>query len=215
MSCPKPSSPLDFSDWVPVRPLGESDRNAALQHLLHLDAHDRYMRFGYAISAEHIESYVRSIDFHRDEVLGIYSRKLELLGLAHLAALGPGEAEFGVSVLAKARGRCYGQRLFEHACLHARRHGVKNLVIHTLSENGPMLAIARKAGAQVVRESGEAHAKLLLPPADLMDRWWSAIDDQAAEIDFQVKSLALRVGWPHESAHHAAPGAAVERDGLR
>jgi GNAT superfamily N-acetyltransferase len=197
--------PLDLNDWVPVRALTAEDRDAIAAHLLALDDQDRYLRFGHAVGPELIASYVAGLDFERDEVLGIFSRKLELLGMAHLATLGPGEAEFGVSVLKKARGRCYGQRLFEHACLHARRKGVKALIIYTLSDNAPMLAIARKAGAAVVRDSGEAVAHLALPPAERMDRWLSAIDDQAAEWDFHWKAWMLRVASAHDGSPPTPP----------
>src|SRR6266702_3333280 len=51
-------------------------------------------------------------------------------------------AEFGVSVLKKARGRGYGSRLFDRAVMHARNEGVELLFIHALSENTAMLKIA-------------------------------------------------------------------------
>ena len=164
-----------------------------IEHLLGLDDSDRYLRFGHTVGEAQIRDYVDRIPFETDEVLGIFNRRLELLGLAHLAELGPGEAEFGVSVLPKARGRGYGQLLFEHAGLHARARGVNRLVIHALAENEAMLAIARHAGAQIIRSAGEATARLSLPPADLSDRWVSLLDDQAAEIDYHWKAGLLRV----------------------
>jgi len=164
-----------------------------VEHLLALDEPDRYLRFGHAVGEEQVRDYVERIDFERGEVLGIFNRRLELLGLSHLALLGEDEGEFGVSVLPKARGRGYGQLLFEHACLHARARGLKMLVIHTLAENGAMMAIARNAGGQLVREAGEAHARVALPPMDLGDRWISLLDDQAAEIDYHWKASRLRV----------------------
>ena len=68
-----------------------------------------------------------------------------------------------MSVLAKARGRGFGHRLFEHAMLHARNRGVRTLVIYALSENTTMLRIARKAGAEIEREGAESQAQLTLP----------------------------------------------------
>ena len=186
---PVPSLP----DWVPVRSMSEEDRPAMVGHLLALDEQDRYLRFGHTVSAEQVSDYVARIDFARSEALGIFNRRLELLGLSHLALLNDDEAEFGVSVLPKARGRGYGQLLFEHACLHARARGVKALVIHTLAENTAMMAIARHAGAQVIRESGEATARLSLPPLELADRWVSLLDEQAAEIDYHWKAGRLRM----------------------
>ena len=47
--------------------------------------HDRYLRFGYAATDEQIERYVDGLDFERDEIFGIYNRRLELIAMAHLA----------------------------------------------------------------------------------------------------------------------------------
>lgn len=190
-----PTLPLTTAlrDWIPVRSLSAADRPALVDHLLTLDDSDRYLRFGHVVSDEQIRGYVEHIDFREGEVMGIFNRKLELLGMSHLADLGDQEAEFGVSVLPKARGRGFGQLLFEHACVHARARGIAVLVIHTLSENAAMMAIAAHAGAQIIRESGEATARLALPPLDIGGRWRALVDDQAAEWDYQFKAGLLRM----------------------
>ncbi len=189
-----PPNPLNtLLDWVPVRSLAEADRPAMEQHLLALSEQDRYLRFGQAAGDEQIRHYVAGISLREGEVLGIFNRKLELLGMSHLADLEPGQAEFGVSVIPKARGRGFGQLLFDHACLHARARGVAELVIHTLTENAAMMAITHRAGATIVRESGEATARLALAPLNLGDRWLAQLDDQVAEIDFRWKAGRLKV----------------------
>src|SRR5262245_63139194 len=73
--------------WVPIRSLAPRHRDRILAHLLQLPERDRYLRFGYAASDHQIARYVESLDFERDEVLGIFNRRLRLLGLAHLAYL--------------------------------------------------------------------------------------------------------------------------------
>jgi GNAT superfamily N-acetyltransferase len=102
--------------------MGPSDGNAS-RHLLQLEPQDRYLRFGYAATDEQIRRYVEQLDFDRDEIFGIYNRKLELIAMAHLAYAETRRhkqcAEFGVSVLKHARGRGYGARLFERAVMHA------------------------------------------------------------------------------------------------
>ena len=154
---------------VPMRSLHREDREAILQHLLALAPQDRYLRFGYMATDEQIEHYLDTIDFERDEVFGIFNRHLELIAMAHLAFSNNPDAaacaEFGVSVLAHARGRGYGARLFDRAAVRARNDGVSLLFIHALSENAAMIRIARKAGAQVEREGSETEAHLRLPPA--------------------------------------------------
>ncbi len=191
VEAPKPGTALH---WVPVRSLAERHRPRILAHLLALPPHDRYLRFGYAASDAQIARYAELIDFGRDEVFGIFNRRLELIAQAHLAGLPDRrEAEFGVSVLPHARGRGYGGRLFDHAVLHARNRGVDTLLVHVLTENTAMLKIARNAGATVERDGGEALARLRLPPEDLRSRFDALVEDGAAEIDYQLKMQARRV----------------------
>ncbi|TDM05417.1 MAG: GNAT family N-acetyltransferase [Ideonella sp. MAG2] len=184
--------------WVPIRSLSERHRPRVLAHLLSLEPRDRYLRFGYAASDTQIGRYVDLLDFHRDEVFGVFNRRLELIAMAHLAYLTdvPAErhmAEFGVSVITKARGRGYGARLFDHAVLHARNRHVDTMIIHALSENSAMLRIARNAGATVVREGGDSEARLKLPPETLVSHIEALVEGQAAELDYQLKSGAHHV----------------------
>jgi ribosomal protein S18 acetylase RimI-like enzyme len=180
--------------WVPIRSLAERHRPRILAHLLALPPHDRHLRFGYAASDAQVARYAESIDFNRDEVFGIFNRKLDLIAQAHLAGLPERrEAEFGVSVLPHARGRGFGGRLFDHAVLHARNRGIDTLLVHVLAENTAMLKIARNAGAAVERDGGEALARLRLPPEDLRSRIDALVEDGAAEIDYHLKLQALRV----------------------
>lgn len=184
-----PSAP----SWVPVRALAERHRPRILAHLLSLDEQDRYLRFGHPASDAQIAHYVDLIDFDHDEVYGIFNRRLELIAQAHLATLPGGrEAEFGVSVLAKARGRGYGSRLFDRALLHARNHGVDTLIVHALAENVPMLRIVRAAGALVERSGGEAMAQLRVPPDDLRSQLDELVESGAAELDYRLKVQAHR-----------------------
>lgn len=191
--------------WVPIRALSARHRPRILKHLLALADADRYLRFGSLANDAQISHYVDLIDFESDEVFGIFNRRLQLLAVAHLA-FGHAKpaasrfqpetpsAEFGVSVLAKARGRGYGSHLFERAVLHARNRGVERLVIHALSENKAMLLIARKAGSTVVRDGSESQAELTLPPNDLSSHVEQLVEDTAAEIDFQLKANVKIVG---------------------
>lgn len=188
-----PEDAKEVFRWVPIRSLSERHRPRVLAHLLSLEPQDRYLRFGYAASDTQIGRYVDLLDFHRDEVFGVFNRRLELIAMAHLAYMTdiPAErhmAEFGVSVITKARGRGYGARLFDHAVLHARNRHVDTMIIHALSENSAMLRIARNAGATVVREGGDSEARLKLPPETLVSHIEALVEGQAAELDYQLKS---------------------------
>jgi GNAT superfamily N-acetyltransferase len=167
--------------------------------LLALALQDRYLRFGYPATDAQIGRYVDQLDFHRDELLGVFDRQLRLIALAHVAfspdrSQHAADAEFGVSVLPHARGRAYGTRLFEHAVLHARNRGMDTLFIHALSENTAMLRIARHAGAVVERDGAESQAHLRLPPETVASQVEQFVGDRVAELDYQIKQQAHRVG---------------------
>ena len=200
---------------VPIRSLGANHRERIAAHLLALDEHDRYLRFGYMANDEHIQRYVDSLNFERDEIFGIYNRKLELLAMAHLA-YAPDKnyescAEFGVSVNKAARGRGYGARLFDRAAMHARNDGVDLMFIHALSENSAMLKIARNAGATVERDGSEAEAYLRLTPPTFDTRMTEMLEEQFALADDRIKVQAKNFWDFLASAQRARCGAVEAR----
>jgi GNAT superfamily N-acetyltransferase len=180
--------------WIPIRSLSAKHRPKIAAHLKSLGAQDRYLRFGYPATDAQIEAYVASLDFVRDDIYGVFNRRLDIVAMAHLAfSVDPQWAtcaEFGVSVDLKMRGRGLGERLFSRAVMHARNEGVALLFIHALSENTPMLKIARKAGARVQRDGSESDAYLSLPPADLDSQVNEILEEGLADLDFQIKSRA-------------------------
>ncbi len=184
-------APLPSGMAVPIRSLGVQHRERIAQHLLQLQPADRYLRFGYAASDEQVRRYVERLDFVRDEIFGIFNRRLQLIATAHLAfSQRPeqgGRAEFGVSVLEHARGRRLGARLFERAVMHARTAGVHEVFIHALSENTAMLRIARNAGATLRRDGSEAQAYLQLHPPGLKTRMAELATRHYGEMNYQFK----------------------------
>ena len=179
---------------VPIRALGASHAQQIAQHLQALSKEDRYLRFGYSASDEMIERYVAGLNFERDEIFGIYNRRLKLIAMAHMAFSLEKDfsscAEFGVSVLAHARGRGYGASLFDRAVMHARNEGVEMMFIHALSENTAMLNIARKSGAILQRDGAESDAYLRLLPADLDSRMTEMFEEHLAQTDYRLKVQA-------------------------
>lgn len=179
---------------VPIRSLGENHRSRIAKHLLSLNDRDRYLRFGYSAQDAQIEKYTAEMDFERDEIFGIYNRRLELIAVAHLAMSLSKEharcAEFGVSVSASVRGRGFGARLFERAALSASNAGVELMFIHALSENAAMLSIARKAGSRVERDGSESEAYLTLPSPSFDTHMAEIIGERVAQFDYQIKVQA-------------------------
>lgn len=179
---------------VPIRSLGENHRARIAGHLKALDENDRYFRFGFKASDDQVDRYVDALNFDRDEIFGIYNSRLQLIATAHLAYSDDADlracAEFGVSVLAQARGRGFGKRLFERALTHARNAGVQMMFLHVLSENTVMLKIARHAGATVERDGADSEAHLSLPPATLNSHLTELVEEHMAQANYRVKVQA-------------------------
>jgi GNAT superfamily N-acetyltransferase len=186
--------------WVPIRTLVARHRGRIAAHLRALSPGDRYLRFGRVVSDHMIQRYVEELDFERDQLFGIFNRRLRLVAVAHLAyesppqfATRPAMGELGVSVASAARGRGYGRLLFRHAVMHARNRGTDTLFIHALTENAAMLHIARRAGASVERDGSESQAFLKLPADTLASQVEQLVETHAAELNYGLKRHALRI----------------------
>jgi GNAT superfamily N-acetyltransferase len=181
---------------IPIASLSIEHLPHILKHLLALSEHDRYLRFGYTATDAHIQRYVDNLNFDRDEIYGIFNSELEIIAMAHLALMKEAgrqsSSEFGVSVSAHARGRGYGARLFERAVIHARNEKVYQMYIHALSENAPMIRIARKGGARIERDGSETEAYLSLPKRNLDSRMTEFVADQYAKTNYSIKEDAKR-----------------------
>jgi GNAT superfamily N-acetyltransferase len=190
------SKPKAASSWRShaIRQLNAYHRKRIIKHLLALTPQDRYLRFGYAANDDQIKRYAEGLNFEQDSIFGIYNWRLQLIAMAHLAYSVDSHfaacAEFGVSVLTSARGRGLGRLLFERAVMHARNEGVSMMFIHALSENTAMIKIARRAGAVIEQEAGEAQAYLRLPAATFDSRVAEMIEEQIAQTDYKLKSQA-------------------------
>ncbi|GIZ50808.1 GNAT family N-acetyltransferase [Noviherbaspirillum aridicola] len=196
----KPSAPRPT---VRVKALSVRDRRRLLVHFLALDSSDRLLRFGSTLPDELVTRYVEQMDFSRDRVFGVYSGRLRLIGVGHLA-FAPREAspvlhnatlkeriaEFGVSVLPEARGLGVGSRLFERAAIHCRNEDVDTLYMHCLASNQTMIHIAAKAGMKIHRDYGEADAYLRLEPASPGTMLAEAMQEQFASLDYGFKANA-------------------------
>jgi RimJ/RimL family protein N-acetyltransferase len=194
-----------------VRELTAVDRERLQTHFLALDEDDRLLRFGQIVPDHVIENYVRSIDFSRDTVFGVFDNQLQLIGVGHLAYL-PAEgdkrtAEFGVSVLESVRGQGIGSKLFERAAMRSRNTHVTMLYMHCLSRNTTMMHIAKKAGMKIEYAYGEADAYLTLAPADQSSIIAEMLQEQAAVFDYAIKRQARHASRIFESFLPAAEAA--------
>jgi len=186
---------------VRVKELGERDRRLLLMHFLALGDNDRLLRFGMFLHDDFVTRYVQTLDFSRDAVFGVYDDNLALVGVGHLAFV-PREAipvlsevtlkariaEFSISVLASARGRGIGSKLFERAVIHCRNEDIDTLYMHCLGSNQAIIHIAKKAGMEIRREHGAADVYLKLTPPDHGSMLAEAVEEQFASFDYALKA---------------------------
>ena len=151
---------------IAVQRLDEGVRATLVEHFLALPGKDRHLRFGTALAPAGIAAYVDRIDFVRDAVFGVHDDRLSLVGVAHVA-FEDDLAEVGLSVLPAHRRRGLAGALFKRAMAYARNRRMPRLFMHFLSENAPIMRIARKFGMHIVARGVEADAHLKLPPASL------------------------------------------------
>ncbi|HXF47245.1 MAG TPA: GNAT family N-acetyltransferase [Burkholderiaceae bacterium] len=171
-----------------TRDLSVRDRQALVEHFLALGAEDRRLRFGMAVADDALREYVARIDFARDALFGVFNRRLRLVGVAHVA-VEHDDAELGISVLPRYRGRGIGGALLERSHLYARNQGIRRLLMHCLAENAAMMRLARRQGMQVVVHGGEAAARVAVPPADAASRIGELVAIQVGLFDFALKAL--------------------------
>jgi len=196
---PEPPRHAERVRWVPVRSLQPRHRGRILEHLLALGERDRFLRFGYPATDARVQAYVEALDFRRDEILGIFDRRLRLVATAHVAydhrpggERAPDLAEFAVSVLERGRGRGFGARLFDHAVMHARNRGVERLMIHALSENTAMLRIARNARIPAGRLMMPLSMAALISGMMTLARVEELVEAHAAELSYGLRRQARR-----------------------
>ena len=189
---------------IAIQRLNERESAALIAHFLALPAEDRRLRFCASLSSEGIAAYVDKIDFERDAVFVVHDDRLALVGVAHVA-FGDDLAELGFSVLPAYRGHGVGGALFERAAAHARNRFIPRLFMHCLTENAPVMRIARRYGMDVVTDFGDADAHLALPRATAASIIGEFVTDRFALYDHALKAhtaawrrinAALRVAVP-------------------
>jgi RimJ/RimL family protein N-acetyltransferase len=164
------------------------------EHLLSLSDSDRYLRFGFSIRDEALRNYAFHIDLDFHDVFAILDAGLQIVAMAHVAYDRKDEAgnaaEFGVSVDAAHRGKHYAQALLHRSIVHARARDVSRFYIHALSQNVPMLSLARKLGMTIEMRGDETTGYLQLPPADLSTLVDDALTDGRASVEMEVRKRA-------------------------
>lgn len=132
---------MDRSPIPILRPLPEDIR----EHLLRLDAQDRHLRFGRAVSDEYLHRYADQLSAAVATIVG-YLSDGRLCAMAELRAVADGDdaaGEVALSVDRRYRGEGLGSGLFAMTIGLAKARGFRRLRVHCSAANKPMCAIAQ------------------------------------------------------------------------
>ena len=142
-------------------PLGESDREAFVTHLVSLDAEGRRRRFGAALSDSAVNRIARAIQLDAWS-LGLFIWG-ELKGCAQvLGAAGARHKELAISLNSDVRGRGWGRLMVDQVLSHAQVRGTEVVEIQYLIENEAMHRLARTYPGTSSNSAGERCRTLLL-----------------------------------------------------
>jgi GNAT superfamily N-acetyltransferase len=131
INCP---TPLQFHDLA--------------SHFLALNAGDRFLRFGYAMSDVDIVAYVERLMRSIGDVFVVAEPAPDISGVVHVE-MTKGGAELGLSVSAWGRGKGIGTLLLEKAALLASSRGVSTLFVRNLNFNSALRRLAHRVGLPV------------------------------------------------------------------
>lgn len=135
--------------------LKASDKNKVETHFNSLDPESLGMRFGYPISASGIKSYLKTIDFSTNHLIGVVNEDGLIVGLLHMSVYSAGQysgrftAEAGFSILQKYQGLGIGQVLMSEARQHCSNYGISEIIVHFAPKNTRMKKLAQKNRAVI------------------------------------------------------------------
>jgi acetyltransferase len=152
-----------------MRPIRPEDEPAHSRFFQQLEPEDLYLRFFSAVrKAPHSQlARFTQIDYDREMAFIAHApdREEETLGVVRaIADPDNKQAEFAIIVRSDVKGQGLGRALVEKMIRYCRSRGTGELVGQVLSENTPMLTLARKLGfsSQLNREAGVLEVRLRL-----------------------------------------------------
>jgi GNAT superfamily N-acetyltransferase len=153
------------------------DRFALETHFAALGTEDLCNRFCHSIKPEVVTKYLDQWSAAGIPSYGIFDPDRGLVAVSQLAR-SAGELEVGLSVLPTYRRKGLALALLYRSASYARARGLKALIIHCLTDNIPMLSLARRIGMTIEISNGEADGHLTLRAATALDFWGEIADDQ-------------------------------------
>jgi GNAT superfamily N-acetyltransferase len=154
-----------------------------------LDAESKCLRFGYPVTDYVIDQLCDKFEAETDKhvLFAIENRKLEFIGVGHIALAG--EMELAFSVLKKHQGRGFGSLLMKRCIQYCRTHSLLKGHMVCLVTNSAIKHLCAKHGIQTHSEHGETLADIELDHPSMNTYLAEATSSNLAVLDYLGKRI--------------------------
>lgn len=152
-----------------------------------LNAEDRRMYFGVAVSDQYIDSLVSRISQDTENHFFLISyNRTGWVGVLHIARINDQSIEFGLSVYEEYRNLGIGSDLLKEGIVWARNRGYTQLYLHCVKWNTTMAHLATKHDLSMTHHDGDLDvAARLAPPS------WYSLQQETADVNRRIFHLFL------------------------
>jgi GNAT superfamily N-acetyltransferase len=181
------------------RKLFPSEAGKYCDHLLRLDAEDRYLRFSTMMTDENIRRYVAKINWDEAVVVGFFDCG-ELHGAceARISGVnGSRRAELAFSVEKEFQGHGIGRSLMRRVLTVVQNRGIQLCDILCLFENRRMRHLGSHYARQVTVDHGEVEMTIELDQPTQISWFLEAVDFGEG----MITTLLDRLQYPDAKAH--------------
>lgn len=152
-----------------------------------LNAEDRALYFGMAVSDDYIDQLVARIVATPEQHNFLISYNCTgWLGVLHIARVSDDSTEFGISVYEEYRNFGIGSDLLKEGIVWARNRGYKKLYLHCVKWNTAMAHLANKHGLETVQHDTDLDVSAKLAPPS-----WYSLQQETADVSKRMFYLFL------------------------
>jgi GNAT superfamily N-acetyltransferase len=165
------------------------------KHLKSLDQASKYLRFGYHIQDEMIDTLCSQFESEPEKniLFAIENDDLDFIAVAHIAL--QDEMELAFSVLKGYQGQGMGNHLFKRVIQWCRTHGKLKGCMVCLSTNSVIKHLCGKYGIHMQSEHGETLADIELDSPNITTYITEATDSNLAVMDYLGKRMPKFVAF--------------------
>ena len=153
------------------------------KHLLALDEQSRYLRFGYHIRNETINTLCDTFEANpqQHKIFVIENDDLDVVGAGHISLAGE-ETELAFSVLKEHQGQGMGSSLMKRCIEWCQNRNITAGCMVCLTTNDAIKKLAKRHGI-LINEGGETLADIRIPEPSAVSVMSEVVDSNLAKFD--------------------------------